>query len=118
VISSEGDEFRFAEQRGDGSSTTKLREGCSHLSQGHGIVDRCDGDIPAVENCCPALVWIDVGSRVEAPKGRLSAGSLPDSSRSKPGAYRPWSAALTHAHEARAVHYLDDSLWQYQTVPQ
>ncbi|KAL2289617.1 hypothetical protein FJTKL_01865 [Diaporthe vaccinii] len=83
VVTPERDELGLLEQRGQRPPAPQLCEGLGHLPYRHGIVDRHDGDVPAVHDLCPALIGVDVGPRVEAAEARLPRRSMPDGPRSK-----------------------------------
>jgi hypothetical protein len=58
---------------------TKLEIGFCHLSKCHGIVERCDGDIAAVEDGGPGEVGVYSCSCIETAERVLACGSSADS---------------------------------------
>lgn len=58
--------------RGDTLPPAQLLEGLRHLLPRNVIVERRDGDVPAVDDVRPALVRVDVCARVEAAEAGLS----------------------------------------------
>ena len=58
---------------------TELEIGVCHLSKCHGIVERCDGDVAAVEDGGPGEVGVYSCSGIETAEGVLTSGSSADS---------------------------------------
>lgn len=98
MVASKGYQFGFGPGRltGDGGGRvgcwlgvdggfagSKLQVRLTHLSQGEGVVERCDGDVAAVEDGERGGVWIERGAVVEAAEGGLAGGGSTDSSRAE-----------------------------------
>lgn len=66
-----------------GLAMGQIRERLSHLPESKGIIEWTDGNIAAVDDFGPALVRIDVCSRIVASKSSLTSRSCPYCSRSK-----------------------------------
>jgi hypothetical protein len=58
---------------------TELEIGVCHLSKCHGIVERGDGDVAAVEDGGPGEVGVYSCSGIEAAEGVLTSRSSADS---------------------------------------
>jgi hypothetical protein len=79
MIASQRDYLGLGEGRGQRRTVTKLEIGFCHLSKCHGIVERCDWDIAAVEDGCPGEVRVYSCSGIETAEGVLTSGSSTDS---------------------------------------
>lgn len=58
----------------------KLFQRLGHLLPGNIIVEWRDRDIAAVDDFCPALVWVNASSRIESAEGCLPASHMTDGS--------------------------------------
>lgn len=85
MVASQGDQLRPTDDAGCRLVLAQLLKCLCHLLPGDIVVERCDWNIAAVDDLCPALVWIDASPRIEATKGRLSACHVSNRARTKPG---------------------------------
>ena len=54
-----------------------------HLGEGEIVIERCYGNIPAVEDFCPRHIRIQSGAGIEATERCLSGGRRTDCSRAE-----------------------------------
>jgi hypothetical protein len=87
VVASKRDQLRFVEQMRDGPALSELRESSRHLCQRNGLVQGGDWDVAAVDDLGPVLVWVDVGTRIEASERCLTGRCLTDCSGAEPGTW-------------------------------
>ena len=71
MVTTQGYEFWMGERGGEGTAVAQLEEGSRHLRQSHGVVQRCHGDVAAVEDRRPAGVGIHARAGVEAAETGL-----------------------------------------------
>lgn len=85
VVAAEGDELGLGQGRRQRLPAAELAVGLGHLLHGDDVVHGRDGNVAAVEDGGPILVWVDAGARVEAAERRLPARGVPNGARAETG---------------------------------
>jgi hypothetical protein len=92
VVAAEGEEFRDVAvgvggrlAGGGCGAVGKVCEGFAHLAQGEGVVEWRDGDVAAVDDRGPFLIWIETGSWVVAAETCLTGAGCADCSWAESG---------------------------------